>query len=411
MLPVTLRRSLNFQFGAFTVLVALIHSCGGQHHVSCPSEAIVATVGEDIVLPAYLEPATNALRKTIEWTRPDLSPRYVHVLRQGVKLTGNHPSYEGRTSLFSDELKLGNVSLKLSRVRISDEGPYRCFIPEMKISCIIQLVVEKSTKSELICSHQAIALVGEDVLLPCHLEPAVTANYETVVWTRPGLIPEYIHYHQDGRLLFEKQNPSYSLRTRLFMDELPHGNVSMKIFRVKISDAGRYFCNLPSMVKEAPVQLIVGAVSSPFIEVVTNNSEHVVLQCESTGWYPEPEVFWLDGEGNLLSAGPTETVRGPDDLYTVSSRVTVEKRHSNSFTCRVQQNHINQTRETHIHVPDDFFAGPSGSSSSLPVIIGLMLCIVFVLIAAAAVVVWKWRQTKSGTRSSARMKKEETVQN
>ena len=111
----------------------------GQHHVNCPSQPILATVGEDIILPAYLEPATNA--KTIEWTRPDLSPRYVHVQRQGVKLTDNHPSYEGRTSLLSDELKLGNISLKLSRVRISDEGPYRCFLPEMKISCIIQLVV------------------------------------------------------------------------------------------------------------------------------------------------------------------------------------------------------------------------------------------------------------------------------
>ena len=109
--------------------------------MSCPAQPIVATVGEDIVLPAYLEPSTNALRVTVEWTRPDLSPRFVHVLRQGVKLIGNYPSYEGRTSLFSDELKLGNISLKLSRVRISDEGPYRCFLPEMKISCIIQLIV------------------------------------------------------------------------------------------------------------------------------------------------------------------------------------------------------------------------------------------------------------------------------
>ena len=91
-----------------------------------------------------------------------------------------------------------------------------------------------------------------------------------------------------------------------------------------------------------------GSVASPVIAGININSTAVVLQCESTGWYPEPEVFWLDGEGNLLSAGPTETVRGPDDLYTVSSRVTVEKRHSNSFTCRVQQNHTNQTRETEI---------------------------------------------------------------
>ncbi|XP_045898540.1 butyrophilin subfamily 2 member A2-like, partial [Micropterus dolomieu] len=101
---------------------------------------------------------------------------------------------------------------------------------------------------------------------------------------------------------------------------------------------------------EASIQLTVGAVSSPIIQVVSDNSDSVVLQCESAGWYPEPEVFWLDGEGNLLSAGPTETVRGPDDLYTVSSRVTVEKRHSNSFTCRVQQKDINQTRDTHIQV-------------------------------------------------------------
>ena len=92
------------------------------------------------------------------------------------------------------------------------------------------------------------------------------------------------------------------------------------------------------------------AASTFFIVGIDRGSDGVVLDCESRGWYPEPEVFWLDGEGNLLSAGPTETVRGPDDLYTVSSRVTVEKRHSNSFTCRVQQNHTNQIRETHIHV-------------------------------------------------------------
>ncbi|XP_051255835.1 butyrophilin subfamily 1 member A1-like isoform X6 [Dicentrarchus labrax] len=217
------------------------------------------------------------------------------------------------------------------------------------IQCFTVCVAEQS---ELICSDQPIvALAGDDVILPCYLDPPISASSETVVWTRPGLDPKYIHFHQDGRLMFETQNPSYFLRTRLFVDELQNGNVSMKIFKVKVSDAGKYFCFLESMLKEASIQLTVGVVSTPIIEVVSNNSGRVVLQCESKGWYPEPEVVWLDGEGNLLSAGPTETVRGPDDLYTVSSRVTVEKRHSNNFTCRVQQKDINQTRETHIYVP------------------------------------------------------------
>ena len=59
---------------------------------------------------------------------------------------------------------------------------------------------------------------------------------------------------------------------------------------------------------------------------------------------------WLYSEGHVLSVGPTETVRGPDGLYNISSRLTVERKRKD-FTCRVQQKNINQTRETQIHVP------------------------------------------------------------
>uniref|UniRef100_A0A3Q1ID22 Ig-like domain-containing protein n=1 Tax=Anabas testudineus TaxID=64144 RepID=A0A3Q1ID22_ANATE len=207
-----------------------------------------------------------------------------------------------------------------------------------------------SVKLKLICSHQPIiALAGDDVILPCHLEPATNATFSKVVWTKPGLDPKYIHVHQHGPMLYS-QNPSYSNRTRLFVNELAHGNISLKIFGVNISDTGQYWCFLPPIQAEVPVQLIVGSVSTPVIKVISNTSETLVLGCESKGWYPEPELLWLDTEGKILSAGPTETVGGPDDLYTVSSRVTVEKRHSNNITCRVQQRNINQTRETQIHV-------------------------------------------------------------
>ncbi|KAG8005962.1 Butyrophilin-like protein 2 [Nibea albiflora] len=181
----------------------------------------------------------------------------------------------------------------------------------------------------------------------------------------------------NGRLISESQNPSYHYRTRLFVDELKNGNVSMKISRVKLSDAGKYFCILSSMQKVASIQLTVGAVSTPVIEFVSNQSRKVVLQCEAKGWYPEPELFWLDGEGNLLSAGPTETVRGPDDLYTVSRRLTVRK--SDSFTCRVQQKNINQTRETHVYVPEDFFTVQSLRQPEFIILIIIISTIIFTL--------------------------------
>ncbi|XP_027138510.1 butyrophilin subfamily 1 member A1-like isoform X1 [Larimichthys crocea] len=239
------------------------------------------------------------------------------------------------------------------------------------IFMVLQSVGEQS---QLICSHQPIvALAGDDVILPCHLEPPMDVRSELVVWIRTDLVPKYIHFHEDGRQVYWRQNPSFKNRTALFVDELKNGNASMKIFKVKISDTGKYLCILNSLMKHTSIQLTVGVVSTPVIEFVSNQSREVVLQCEAKGWYPEPEVFWLDAEGNLLSAGPTETVRGPDDLYTVSRRLTVEK--SDSFTCRVQQKNINQTGETHIYVPAHFFR----TSSQFAVILSIIIIIITII--------------------------------
>ncbi|KAL7375489.1 hypothetical protein ABVT39_018377 [Epinephelus coioides] len=212
-------------------------------------------------------------------------------------------------------------------------------------------------------SQTIVTLVGEDVILPCHLEPAVDVVSKSVEWGRLDLEPRFVHVWHEGQNILSNQNPSYRGRTSVSIEKLKHGDLSLTLSAAKLSDNGIYRCYCPSQSKESTVELIVGSISSAVIAGIYLNSSAVVLQCESAGWYPEPEVLWLDGEGNLLSAGPTETVRGPDDLYTVSSRVTVEKRHSNSFTCRVQQRNINQTRETEIQV--------------------------------SAYVVWKWRQHKT----------------
>ncbi|XP_069031604.1 butyrophilin subfamily 2 member A1-like [Embiotoca jacksoni] len=210
-----------------------------------------------------------------------------------------------------------------------------------------------------------VATRGDDITLPCHLAPATDLSDFTLEWARPDLDPRFVLVRRSGQELEGKQHQSFEGRTSLFTDELKNGNVSLKLSNVKIPDGGTYRCFIPELQKDALVQLVVGAVSSPDIIIagLDESSRGVMLDCKSAGWYPEPEVLWLDAEGNLLSAGPTESVRGPDDLYTVSSRVTVEKRHSNSFTCRVQQNNINQTREVHIHLPDEFFVSPCSSAA------------------------------------------------
>ena len=91
-----------------------------------------------------MSPATDAVNTMLEWARPDLDPRFVHVRRDGEdRLIDQHSSYKGRTSVSIDGLRRGDMSLKLSKVKFSDEGTYRCFVPGFGTDTSIKLVVGK----------------------------------------------------------------------------------------------------------------------------------------------------------------------------------------------------------------------------------------------------------------------------
>ncbi|KAM9335179.1 butyrophilin subfamily 3 member A2-like [Symphorus nematophorus] len=232
-------------------------------------------------------------------------------------------------------------------------------------------------------------MVGDDIILPCHIEPAVDAHDLTVEWARPDLEPRFVHFRRDGVELQPEEHQAFRGRTSLSNNKLKCGDISLKLSQVELSDAGTYRCLIPRYSAESAVELAVGSVSSPDVKI-SKVSSRVLLECKSKGWYPEPEVLLLDGGGNVLSAGPTETVRGPDGLYTVSSRVTVEKRHSNGFTCRVQQKDINQIRETQIQIPDDLFMVQA--SPAIRITICVVVCVISIV--AFFLIVWKGRQEK-----------------
>uniref|UniRef100_A0A672ZCC0 Ig-like domain-containing protein n=1 Tax=Sphaeramia orbicularis TaxID=375764 RepID=A0A672ZCC0_9TELE len=224
--------------------------------------------------------------------------------------------------------------------------------PFIELSFIsLTSLVFQSTVVFLLSHTCEVVMVGEDVVLPCSLEPAVDAVPLIVEWGRPDLSPRFVHVWHEGQDLLTNQNPSYRGRTSLSTDRMKHGDASLRLSKVTVSDNGTYRCLFPTDSLETTVQLVVGAATFPVIAGVSIEAGgSVVLECECSGWYPEPEVSWMDSEGHLVSAGPPDTVRGPDDLYTVSSRVTVDKRHGSTVTCRVHQDRTNQTREAHIHI-------------------------------------------------------------
>ena len=87
------------------------------------------------------------------------------------------------------------------------------------------------------------------------------------------------------------------------------------------------------------------------------------LLCETQGWYPEPDMVWLDSEGVSLSADPPETTTDSLGLYTLRLRVTVQKTHRNLCTCRVKHKHMERDKMAKIHVPGKLFSLTSSSEN------------------------------------------------
>lgn len=80
----------------------------------------------------------------------------------------------------------------------------------------------------------------------------------------------------------------------------------------------------------------------------------MALLCVSKGWFPEPELEWLDSEGVTLSAGPSETDRDYEGFYIVKLKIPV-KETDNLFTCRLRQRQQHEVikTETEFHIPSE----------------------------------------------------------
>ncbi|XP_030635138.1 butyrophilin subfamily 1 member A1-like [Chanos chanos] len=188
---------------------------------------------------------------------------------------------------------------------------------------------------------------GEDLILPCSLKPNISAVDMRVEWYRLHTSDSLVHLYKDGVDRNENQILSYRGRTSLFKDELQKGNASLKLSRVKVSDEGKYKCLIQSVnwYDDTTVQVNVEVLGTQPVISMEGYSigKGLSLLCESNDWRPEPEVVWLDNDGNPLPAEDTETLRDPERFH-VKKRVTVQDSNTNRFYCRViLRDHMKET--------------------------------------------------------------------
>uniref|UniRef100_A0A8B9JNH5 Ig-like domain-containing protein n=1 Tax=Astyanax mexicanus TaxID=7994 RepID=A0A8B9JNH5_ASTMX len=195
-------------------------------------------------------------------------------------------------------------------------------------------------------SFPLTAAVGEDLILPCSLQPNISAVDMTVEWLRLDQKDSIVHLYMEHEDRSKEQAVSYRGRTQLFKEELQKGNTSLKLSTVHVSDEGKYKCvvrsksSYRSWYDDITLHVLIqGTGTDPVITVEQLGvSGGISLMCESKGWNPEPEILWLNSEGAALNVEATETERHSEGI-TVKRRVTVYKTNSNRFYCRVKQEH------------------------------------------------------------------------
>nr|XP_055038191.1 butyrophilin subfamily 3 member A1-like [Misgurnus anguillicaudatus] len=239
-----------------------------------------------------------------------------------------------------------------------------------------------------------LAIPGEDVILPCSLKPNISAVDMRVEWFRLDLKDSVVHLYEDHEDKNTNQLQSYRERTEVFKDELQKGNTSLKLSRVQISDEGLYKCFIEykSWSDDITVDLRVEeTVGRPPLITVDgfDVSGGLHLQCESKGWYPEPELVWLDSEGVTLTSETTDKQRETDG-FRVKRMITVYNRDS-KYHCRVKLGR--HMMETEIITSSKMFN--SLRSSVILISVGSVLGVIAGLLIAVFIYRHKEQQRKN----------------
>ncbi|CAM4666686.1 unnamed protein product [Caretta caretta] len=205
--------------------------------------------------------------------------------------------------------------------------------------------------------HPVTAILGENIVLPCHLSPRISAENMEVRWFQSEFT-SFVHLYRHRKDEYGQQMPEYRGRTELLKAGITDGNVSLQIVNIRSSDEGQYHCFVQdgSFYEEALLELkVAGLGSNPLISVASHQDGGIRMVCQSAGWYPEPKVLWRDLSGQELpSLSEAKSLRD-SGLFETENSIIIKERSNQNLSCLIRNTVLNQEKESTVYIADSFF--------------------------------------------------------
>lgn len=100
----------------------------GRHSIAVTTLTSAGNIGEDGILSCTFEPDIRLADIVIQWLKEGVMG-LVHEFKEGKDVLSNQDEmFRGRTAVFSDQVIVGNASLRLKNVQLTDAGTYKCYI-------------------------------------------------------------------------------------------------------------------------------------------------------------------------------------------------------------------------------------------------------------------------------------------
>nr|XP_021485097.1 selection and upkeep of intraepithelial T-cells protein 8-like [Meriones unguiculatus] len=244
---------------------------------------------------------------------------------------------------------------------------------------LLQVVISSEKLMVTTPKRHVLARVGGQAELSCQVTPPHSTEHMEVGWFRSGH-SQPVYLYRGGHERIEEAAPEYANRTEFVKEAIGKGKVALRIRNISISDDGLYRCSFNDD-GFSDVNLNVTAVGlETQIYIQAPDADGVMVECNSGGWFPKPQMQWRDSRGQALPHSSKSYSRDEARLFHLKMTLFLTNRSQGTVTCCIFNPVSGEEKQTSIILAHDLFNRDHIWMSILVFIACIMLAVFVIFI-------------------------------